>query len=216
MNAHSTNKVHVTKGKVFKQQKGGPIGLEITGILARLVMLWWDREFLEKAKKLDIQIMMYLRNVDDGNIATEATEPETRFINDKVSILPEAVMEDQNIPADERTASFIKSLSNSIAPMIVMTEEYPSNHPSGRMPILDLEVWIEKQKINHVFYKKPMNARSAFSSAKNRSILVEEGLRRLRNCLPELEWDSKAFFLNKFVSDLNYSGHTESFIRTIN
>ena len=118
MNAHSTNKVHVTKGKVFKQQKGGPIGLEITGILARLVMLWWDREFLEKAKKLDIQIMMYLRNVDDGNIATEATEPETRFINDKVSILPEAVMEDQNIPADERTASFIKSLSNSIAPLL--------------------------------------------------------------------------------------------------
>ena len=34
-------------GKVFRQKEGGPIGLEITGVLARLVMLWWDTEYLK-------------------------------------------------------------------------------------------------------------------------------------------------------------------------
>ena len=43
------NHIYQVDGKVFRQQEGGPIGLEITGVLARLVMLWWDREFIKKA-----------------------------------------------------------------------------------------------------------------------------------------------------------------------
>ena len=38
---------------------------------------------------------------------------------------------------------------------------------------------------------------------------------RLRNCSPELELCKKALLLNMFSSDLNYSGHSDSFIRTI-
>ena len=37
-------------GQVFKQETGGPFGLEITGVLARLVMLSWDEKFLGKWK----------------------------------------------------------------------------------------------------------------------------------------------------------------------
>ena len=56
-------------GRVYRQQEGGPIGLEITGVLARLVMLWWDKEFMRKAREFETDILMYLRFVDDGNIA---------------------------------------------------------------------------------------------------------------------------------------------------
>ena len=89
------------------------------------------------------------------------------------------------------------------------------------MPILDLEVWVEKRKIHHQFFKKPMagrkvvQARSAFSTSKKRSILLEEGMRRVRNCSPELPWSKKVYFLNKFSSDLKYSGHTISFRKTL-
>ena len=84
------------------------------------------------------------------------------------------------------------------------------------MPILDLEVWIEEERIMHQFFKKPMASRklvsadSAFSTSKKRSILMEEGMRRLRNCSPELSREAKAGFLNKFSSDMRFSGHTPS------
>ena len=41
-----------------------------SGVLARLVMLWWDKEFTRKAREFEIDILMYLRFVADANIAT--------------------------------------------------------------------------------------------------------------------------------------------------
>ena len=105
--------------------------------------------------------------------------------------------------------------------MIIMVEDFPTNHPTGRLPILDLEFWMENNHIRHQFYRKPMasrkliQARSAFSTGKKQAILLEDGLRRLRNCSPELDWSVKMGFLNKFSSDLRYSGHRASFRRTI-
>jgi hypothetical protein len=208
-------------GKVFRQQTGGPIGLEITGVLSRLVMLWWDRVFIGKLDKLGIVMLMYKRYVDDGNMALDAVPVGTRIVDGKLSILPEAIQEDSGLPADRRTAKLIRSIANTITPMIQMEEDFPSNHPTGRLPILDLEVWIENFRIYHQFYKKPMASRklvqahSAFSTSKKRAILLEEGMRRLRNCTPHLAWIKKAYFLNKFASDMRFSGHTQSFMNTI-
>ena len=139
----------------------------------------------------------------------------------KLSILQEAEQEDANSETDERTAKLIRTISDTIAPMVQMTVDYPSNHPSGRMPILDLEVWVEDGVIYHQFYKKPMASRdlvsaiTAFSTAKKRSILMEEGLRRLRNCFPGMSWREKVVHLNRFSSDLKRSGHSPSFRKTI-
>ena len=105
--------------------------------------------------------------------------------------------------------------------MIRMKEDSPSNHLSGKLPILDLEVWIEEERIMNQFYKKTMTsrklvqARTAFSTSKKRSILVEEGMRRLRNCSPNLCWTKKAYFLNVFTSDMKFSGHSTSFRATV-
>ena len=112
-------------------------------------------------------------------------------------------------------------MRNTITPMIQMQEDVPSNHSSGKLPILDLDVWVSQGKINHRFYKKPMSsrmvfqARSAFSTQKKMSILLEEGQRRLRNCSPELDWEEKVIFLNRFSSDLKWSGHSVFFRRIV-
>ena len=37
-----SNHLYQFDSRVSRQVEGGPIGLEITGVLARLVMLWWD------------------------------------------------------------------------------------------------------------------------------------------------------------------------------
>jgi len=39
------NHVYKFDGTARKQAKGGAIGLELTGVLAQISMVWWDREF---------------------------------------------------------------------------------------------------------------------------------------------------------------------------
>ena len=80
---------------------------------------------------------------------------------------------------------------------------------------------MEEGKIKHQFFKKIMasrklvQAKSAFSVAKKRSILLEEGMRRLKNCSSDLSWESKVKFLKRFSRDLRIRGHTESFRKAL-
>ena len=58
-------------------------------------------------------------------------------------------------------------------------------------------------------------ARSAFSSSTKRNILVEEGMRILRNCSPTLRWETKAKFLTKLSISMMEAGHSEKFRTTV-
>ena len=101
-----SNHLYRMDGKVYRQQAGGPIGLEITGVLSRLVMLWWDKVFLEKLDKMGINMVMYKRYVNDGNLALEAVPAGARFAKGKISVHPECIQEDFGTATDKRTARF--------------------------------------------------------------------------------------------------------------
>ena len=60
------------------QHEGAPIGLELAGALARVVMLWWDKEFLRLLDVNYITIHMYKRYIDDQNLAGKPLQPGTR------------------------------------------------------------------------------------------------------------------------------------------
>ena len=62
------NHIYRFGGELRRQTSGGPIGVELTGALADLFMLYWDRKFLNKLKDLDIKIKGYKRFKDDTNI----------------------------------------------------------------------------------------------------------------------------------------------------
>ena len=147
--------------------------------------------------------------------------PGTRLADGQLSIHQEDVEQDSLIPGDRRTARILRAVANDITPMIVMEEDCQSNHPSGKLPILDLEVWVSGNTILHSFYKKSMasrkviHAKSAFSTRVKRSILLEEGSRRLRNCSPDLDWRDKAVFLNRLSLDMKNCGHKYTFRKTI-
>ena len=59
--------------------------------------------------------------------------------------------------------------------------------------------------------KKVIMARSALPTSTKRSILVQEGLRRLRNTSPDLLWEHKVEHLNIFMLAMYKAGHQESF-----
>ena len=66
-----THHVYTFNGKIYLQTEGGPIGLELSGAIARVFMLLWDRKLLTALNKatqhLDWDLYLYLRYVDDGN-----------------------------------------------------------------------------------------------------------------------------------------------------
>ena len=85
-------------------------------------------------------------------MAAWALEPGTRFEDGKLSFHQEYVEGDSLIPDDRRMGKILKQIANEITPMVIMEEDVGSNHTSGALPILDLEVWVAQDVIVHKFY----------------------------------------------------------------
>ena len=48
---------------------------------------------------------------------------------------------------DERTARVMTDIANSVMPGIIMVFDVPSINGNEKMPILDMDVWIDKEAI---------------------------------------------------------------------
>ena len=156
--------------------------------------------------------------VDDGDYITDPLPPGTRLIGDKFVVMEEHVEEDMEKPDDERTAKLITELGNSIFKFIRLTSDYPSAHPSGYMPILDIKTNIQDDgKVSYVFFKKSVSnplllrANSAMPLRMKRTALIQEGLRRLLRTRRQLPWDIKARILSEFSHKMMLSGYWEKF-----
>ena len=135
----------------------------------------------------------------------------------------ERVEEDLSIEEDMRTMRELRRMANSINPMIQMEEDCASKHLSKKLPILDIEVWVREmprtetqpatKKLYYQYYSKPMASKllimekSAMPARVKRTALTQYGLRILRNCKLELEWEEKAKFLSDFSEQLRMSGY---------
>ena len=96
----------------------------------------------------------------------------------KIRIHEDEVENDRAIPFDARTAKLFGEIGNSICNFLKLTTDYPSKHPSGFMPLLDLQVKIEQKQVIYKFYSKPMStpflmlAKSAMPDKMKRNCLV--------------------------------------------
>ena len=118
---------------------------------------------------------------------------------------------------DLRTMSVIRDIANRLDSDIQLTIDVPSQNVSGKLPVLDLELSvIENDKVQFVFYKKPIaNPRvisysSAISSRIKRDTLLMEAYRRIRNCSIGVQDEVVNGFLSKFMNALRLSGYTHT------
>ena len=219
-------------GQVKLQSKGGPIGLQLTGVLAQLFMVWWDRQFKIRMDENGLGLRMYKRYVDDINVIVNATRPGLKFV-DSVGrvVLDESVVEQERaVKADRRCMALVQKIGNSIHPSIQLEVDFPSKHDDDKLPILDLKVWVEMRRqqdrgeeesevnvVLHEFYSKDVaskcviNARSALSWSCKRTILTQEVLRILLNCSRELPWKTVVGHVNHMMLRLQYSGYDQKF-----
>ena len=125
------------------QLEGGPIGLKLSGAIAKVVMLSWSRRFkaattVALADFAYFNLYMLLFYVDDTGVAVEELEPGCRYIEGegKVKVVEEEVEGDRRVPGDLRTALVLAAIANSIFDYIQFTVDCPSNYISGWMPLL--------------------------------------------------------------------------------
>ena len=211
------NHIYHFGDKMKKQIQGGPIGLELTGDLAQIYMMWYDNQLKTKAKEENIDILLYQRYVDDINMVI-AKPPSAENNENKTRIDDLEIMNN------------VKSLGNSIHPSIQLEIDVPSQYPDNKLPILDMKVWCgtkkdnargsEKHIVLHEFYSKPManksviHARSAMPNRMKKTILTQEMLRTLLRCSPELDWSVFAKHGSELNRRMQYSGYSHQF-RTI-
>ena len=219
-------------GQTRRQADGGSIGNQLTGEVADVVMAWWSGEFSKLSMSATIDIMpefiidsgLY---VDDNNLAFFILPPGTRWNDEekKMIVVEEKVQEDEQKQGDVRTMVEMTKMANSISQIIQWTSDCPGENEDGKMPSLDLKVWLSEeggeQKIQFEFYRKPNStrllilARSAMPSRVKRAALTQEALRILRNCSPDVPWKRKAEFLSDFSLRMKLSGYPERYRATI-
>ena len=124
-----TNHIYQTGDQFYVQETGGPIGLKLTTTLAEIVMGEWDKQFNRLMEIRELKLPVYKRYVDDVDIVYEIGTGGTTgdLIEDVAHIMVEA---------------------NSIIDCIQMEEDVKDNHPDGKVPILDLKVWVENDEMS--------------------------------------------------------------------
>ena len=218
------NHVYKVGDRTFHQRSGGPIGLELTGAASRAFMKRWDRLYLERAQQAGVKMKVYERYVDDSNQVAEVPPPGARYDRERRKIvIDRSIEEEERKEDDERLAGLLKEVANSIMPCIQMEADWPSKNTDGKLPILDLKVWTNKEgEIVYTHYEKPManknvlHAKSAHTGTCKRSVHTQEVLRRLMNCSKQLDWEEEITpIINEYMYRMKIAEYKEAYRKSI-
>ena len=220
-----------------RQVDGGSIGNVLTGEVADVVMSWWKGEFVKLAREATSHLVeQFLLDtgiyVDDDFLQYEFLPPGTRWCSERnrMEVMPELVVVDMEEKEDVRTMREISRMADSICPVLKTTFDCPGLQESGKMPLLNLQVWVERVEKEGgrrewetvwEYYRKPcatrtlMLARSAMGDRTKRAALTQEAIQILRNCSRSLPWDRRAFHLSDFCLRMKISGYGEKYRETI-
>ena len=208
-------------GEVRRQRKGGAIGMEVTGVIAQIFMVWWDKELRRRLEAVNLQVRLYERYVDDTNMVVARTEVGTRYDGEQLITNEESVQEDLGIRDDKRTMTLIQSIAEYIHPSIKLTVDYPSNHLDNKVPMLDVKMWIADENgrkvVLYEHYEKEsatksvINAMSAIPTKTKRTVLSQEMLRILLHCSNLLPWETVCEHVNNLLKKMQYSGYNQLF-----
>ena len=190
-------------GNIFKQEIGGAIGLELVGVVANIYICWWDRHLIQLMNDRNLKPIIYKRYVDDINLIIE--DIENKYDNN-----------------DKEVMRKVGELANTIEDNIKATYDYGSKYADGKLPMLDLKLWIGKDekgyyKILHNHYTKEVSSkfliheRSSHPENMKFNTLINEGLRILRNCNVNINWNDTKEHLQTFVHRMEFSGYNHEY-----
>jgi len=133
-------------GTIYRQSKGGAIGMDLTGVVSDIYMCKWDQGILEGMERAGMNTVMYKRYKDDVNVILEE-EKESETVT------------------DGEVMDRVKLIANGVDENLKVTTDCGDNYESKRVPVLDLEVWIGRNernetKVLYSHYTKPVASRA--------------------------------------------------------
>ena len=195
--------------------------MELTGVVAQVFLVWWDRQLRKKLEAVNINLKLHKRYVDDSNVAGSETPIGARYDGEQLTVNEESIAEDRELEKDHRTMKLLQSIANTIHPSIRVTIDYPSRNQTGKVPMLDVQMWImamdERTLLLYEHYEKKMatksviHAESAIPTNSKRTILTQEVLRIILHCSNYLPWETVTTHINHFMMKMQYSGYDDVF-----
>ena len=230
-----SNHIYLFHNRLFRQGKGGPIGLRLTGVVARLVMDSWARLFLSTLDLNNIKVHLFKKYVDDVNLAMSLTRPGVAWERDPDGpwrLVWTQEREDRDLKEGtdtttnrERTMGLMREMASTLVQGICFTVDLPARYTEGKVPMLDLQVWTERRNqgmvIRHTFYEKQVTSplvfhnRGACPTKQKVIILAEEVKRRLYNQDKDHRVKDRLRDLTTFTQKMIDSGYGKDLRREI-
>ena len=96
-----------------------------TGAVALCVMSYWNKQLVNRLKKLEIEFDVYEGYVDDVTFVTDELKAGSRIENNVLIVDEEKKELDKEKHGDEITVDIIDEVAQSITKMIKVTFETP-------------------------------------------------------------------------------------------
>ena len=115
----------------------------------------------------------------------------------------------------------VKDIADGVDGNLTVKTDVSENYTDGKLPILDLKVWIGNDKNNErkilythymkdVSTKKVIQENSAHGERMKENVLVNDICRVMRNCSERLEWcEGKQYNLEMYMGRMQFSGYSE-------
>ena len=123
-----SNHTYMVGDTMYHQRAGGPIGLELTTSVSRPFMMKWDRLYLDRIKKVGLEMKFYEHYVDDSNQVAVIPPPGARYVVGTKTVVTDATLISENEDGDARLARVLKDIADDIMPGIKMEAHYPNNN----------------------------------------------------------------------------------------
>ena len=157
-----SNHIYQCQNKLYRQLKGGGIGTRITGVIARVIMDVWMDLATTALEENKVIIYLMTKYVDDINIATSLIPKGFSWTKEdrkwKLKWSEEQEKLDEGKSPELVTMEKIRWIGDQLVPGLKLTQDLPENHPSGKCPMLDFQVWAQETgshvTIRHTFYQK--------------------------------------------------------------
>ena len=188
-------------GKIYRQKKGGAIGMDLTGVIADVYMCEWDKVFIGKLREKGYECKVYKRYKDDINVILSQVE---RKHDDREGIMNE-----------------LKEIADEIDPSLTVKTDVAESYIDKKLPILDLKVWIGKSKngeskilyghyMKEVSDRRVIHAQSAHGDRMKQSVMVNDVCRVIENCSERIEGVSERdVHVNHYMRRMQFSGYNE-------
>ena len=115
-----SNHTYMVGDVMYHQTAGGPIGLELTTSVSRPFMMKWDRLYLDRLKKVGLDMMFYERYVDDSNQAVAIPPPGATYNHETRKIVIDRTLVSEDEDEEARLARVLKDVADDIMPGIKM------------------------------------------------------------------------------------------------